>query len=308
MRYFQIKFFITFFLISVLIKEINIISKIRLLKEKETKKIIFTFWEPHKKMPGYLKLCIKTWKKFLPDYEIKILDYKSAIDYLGEGPFSNIVCQNMTLPIQVDALRVALLKKFGGIWMDADTIILSRKFFNEILEFLNNDFELIMLGDEKTKTQNIGFICSSNNSYIINEWLKEIIKKVKIYKEFLSTSKRNNNYKNYLKRLKSWNYLGNGIVDVLIKNASKKQFLRLNRHKINVFPENKKASKFSRNSIQRYQQLYFQKGDPKIILNYSNNLLLLHNSWTPIKYKKMSEQEFLNEDILLAKLFLHILN
>ena len=82
-------------------------------------------------MPGYLNLCIKTWKKFLPDYHIKLLDYKSAKIYLGEGIFSNIFCEDMTLPIQVDAIRVALLKKYGGIWMDADTIILSKDIFNQ---------------------------------------------------------------------------------------------------------------------------------------------------------------------------------
>ena len=34
----------------------------------------------------------------------------------------------MSLPIQADAIRVALLKKYGGIWMDADTIITSGEF------------------------------------------------------------------------------------------------------------------------------------------------------------------------------------
>ena len=41
-------------------------------------KIIFTFWEPKENIPGYLKLCIKTWKKFLPEYKIIILDYKKT--------------------------------------------------------------------------------------------------------------------------------------------------------------------------------------------------------------------------------------
>ena len=37
---------------------------------------IFTFWEPHNSLPGIIKLCIRTWKKFLPkDYIIIILDW-----------------------------------------------------------------------------------------------------------------------------------------------------------------------------------------------------------------------------------------
>ena len=158
------KFDIIYFERSSFLKTISIIILVLLLyvyshqftilkniePEVKGKKLIFTFWEPHEKIPGYLILCIKTWKKFLPDYEIKILDYKRVIDYLGETLFSKIVCKDLTLPIQVDAIRVALLKKFGGIWMDADTIVLNGEFLKELKEF-----ELIMLGDAKTKTQNI---------------------------------------------------------------------------------------------------------------------------------------------------------
>ena len=117
------------------------IDKIKYLKEKN---IIFSFWEPHERIPGYLLLCIETWKKFLPKYDINILDYKSVEDYLGKSLFSSIICKNMTLPIQVDAIRVALLKKYGGIWIDADTIILNDKLFKDL-----KNFETIMLGEEK---------------------------------------------------------------------------------------------------------------------------------------------------------------
>ena len=59
----------------------------------------------------------------------------------------------MTLANQADAIRVALLKIYGGIWMDADTIIINGKF----LKVLEN-FELAMIG--KDKIQYIGFIFS----------------------------------------------------------------------------------------------------------------------------------------------------
>ena len=54
----------------------------------------------------------------------------------------------MALPIQADAVRVALLKKYGGIWMDADTIITNG-------EFLKNfeKYDLVMIG--KNNTQHI---------------------------------------------------------------------------------------------------------------------------------------------------------
>lgn len=300
---FNKKYLITLFTIILFIYRIHLIDVSKIRKENKDKKLIFTFWEPHEDIPGYLLLCIKTWTKFLSDYEIKILNYKSVKDYLGENLFSKIVCKKMSLPIQVDAIRVALLKKYGGIWMDADTIILNREFLKEF-----NNSELIMLGDEKSKTQNIGFIYAVNNSYIINEWLEQIINKVKLYKEILLKIETNSTFKNNWKSEISWNFLGNGIVDKILKNTTDKQFLRIDRNKMNALPEIKFFNDSKLDLIQKYQQLYFQKRDPQIVLNNSKSIIMLHNSWTPLNYKSMSEEEFLKQDILLAKLLIHLLS
>lgn len=45
---------------------------------------IFTFWEPSKHIPSYIKLCMQTWTKFLPDYEIVVLDYSNLDEYLSK--------------------------------------------------------------------------------------------------------------------------------------------------------------------------------------------------------------------------------
>ena len=209
----------------------------------------------------------------------------------------------MTLPIQADAIRVALLKKYGGIWMDADTIILN----NEIFQNLKN-FELVMFGDEKAKVQNIGFIFASKNSFVINEWLKGIINNVKIFRSNMIKAQTDKTLINQRRKFISWNFLGNGIVDVIVKNLSRKRFYRLDRNKLNILPEIKFFRNSTLNFAQRYQLFYFQNREPQIILNTSKSLILLHNSWTPLKYKLMSEKDFLKQDILLSKLLAKILN
>ena len=59
-------------------------------------KNIFTFYEPKNKIPGFLSLCIKTWKKFLPEYKVIILDYNKTKYYLGNNLCSRIsdVCSS----------------------------------------------------------------------------------------------------------------------------------------------------------------------------------------------------------------------
>ena len=72
--------------------------------------------------------------------------------------------------------------------------------------------------------------------------------------------------------------------------------------KVNVFPERKFFKNSSLDYSKQFELFYFQKRDPQIILNDSLDIIMLHNSWVPLKYKKMTEKEFINEDILLSKL------
>lgn len=278
---------------------LSLLLKYELISYNSTiyKKKIFTFWEPKDKIPGYIRLCIKTWEKYLTDYEIIILDYEIAKKYLGEYLFTNIICKNMSTPMQTDGLRVALLKKFGGIWLDADTIILKNTFIKQL-----ENYELAMIGDNKSKFQYIGFIYGSKKSSLLNIWLNQIIKKVKFYKYIVSNKKNNTKWLNSWKKAKSLFYLGYDIINSLLKNVTDNKYYRLDATKMNVFPERK----FYKNPYLRYRKLfelfYFQKGDPQILLNSSIDIIMLHNSWVPVKYKQMSENEFIRQDILLSKL------
>jgi len=290
-------------LIIVLIYEIylSFISiNNRLYKNKKT---IFTFWEPKDKIPGYLSLCIKTWKKFLPDYEIKILDYKTAKEFIGETLFSDIICKSMPLPLQADAIRVALLQKYGGIWMDCDTIILNGNFFEQF-----QNFDLAMIGDEKQRNQYIGVIFASNNSILLKDWLENVINNVKYYKFTLYNKNKTNITEYSLKKAKSYFLLGYDIIVPLLKNKKGKQYFRLDFNRINPFPERIYFNNSTLNFTQQYKLFYFQKGDPQLVLDNSQDLILLHNSWTPVKFKNMSEEEFLKQNILLSKLLSKILN
>ena len=259
------------------------------------KKVIFTFWEPHNNIPGYLQLCIKTWKKSLPEYEIKILDYKSVKYYLGETLFDSIICKKMSLKIQSDAIRVIMLKKYGGIWMDTDTIITNGSFIEKL-----KNYELVMIGDEKYKNQHIGFIFSYANSTILTKWSDKIINNIKYYNQLKSNSNKSS-------ILNKWNYLGNGIINPIVRNITGKKFFRLDKYKMNAFPELNFFLNSSMNVIDKYKLFYFQNGEPELILKEVKGIIMLHNSWTPLNYKHMSKNEFLKQDILLSKLLRKIL-
>lgn len=285
------------FLIFIIEKKMIIITK-----NYNNKKKIFTFWEPSEKIPGYLKLCIKTWKKFLPDYEIEILDYGKVKMYIGDVLFSKIISKDMKLATQSDAIRVAILQKYGGIWLDTDTIILNGNFFKKI-----QNLELVMIGEEKYKFQYIGFIYVQNKSNIIDEWLRQIIKRVDNYKKILLFKKNNTEYQKSWEKVNQLLYLSYQIIGPLLKNISEKKYIRIDSSKVNAFPEKIFFKNSSLNFKDVYKSFYFEKREPEMILQNKVDIILLHNSWTPIKYKQMSEKEFLKQDILLSKLLSKLL-
>lgn len=280
---------------------INQQSKIR--KFYDNKISIFTFWEPSTKFPGYLQLCINTWKRNIPNYNITILDYSKLHKYLNSSIISKILCKNMTLPIQADAIRVAMLEKYGGIWMDIDIIITSFSFLKNVFKY-----DLAFYGNPQKKNPTISFIYASKNSRIMKEWLINIIKRVSIYKK-LQSQKYNN-----LTNLCQWNYLGNGIINELLKKSNEKEFIIFDWLKENAIPERnafhavgKMAAKGNFKIIEAYRNFYFYPGDPQKIINNNTGIIFLHNSWTEKKYKYMSIIEFLRQNIMLSNLFKKLL-
>ena len=182
--------------------------------------------------------------------------------------------------------------------MDADTIITSKEF----LKYFNNS-DLSMVMDENTGFQFISFIYANKNSIILKNWLKGIIHNVRYFDKVFSKRKTTNKTKDLKNKLKAWHYLGNGIIDKLLKNVKTKDYHGIDYRKIRVFPE---LAYFKNNAsinvYQAYDLFYFKKGEPQFAINNSKGLIFLHNSWTISKYKKMTKKRFLKQDILLSKL------
>ena len=141
-------------------------------------KRIFTFWEPKTNLPAYLKLCMQTWQKFLPEYEVVILDYTNLSYWLGKDFFDKSLFKNFSLPKQADAIRCAVLKKYGGIWMDCDTIITS----NKVRDFLDSTSSFVLIG------QHVAFISATPDSYVLDKWLRGIRFRLEFYKKYYSNS------------------------------------------------------------------------------------------------------------------------
>ena len=264
---------------------------------------VFTFWEPQDSKPPYISLCMKTWRINLPAYyQIVILDYSNLQNYLSSKLLRQILCKDMMLATQVDAIRIALLNKYGGFWIDADTIIINSNIMNTLY-----DSELAIFSYSKLKLLYTGFIYASRNSTILKSWLKCIISRVKLYKFslLLKSTFPNKYFEKFYNKLRVWSYLSNGILVGLIKNASEKEFKPIEIEDAYALPEDVLLKGFRQ---KNYINFYFSANYNMSWLQKCKGVLLLHNSWTPEQFKKMDEVQFLRQDIMLAHLLSKILN
>lgn len=84
-------------------------------------RIIWTYWQTTP-APEFIQACIANWRQFAPDHEVRLLDRSSIESWL---PSLRADFDSLPAYRQADWLRVQLLARHGGIWMDA-SMLLSR--------------------------------------------------------------------------------------------------------------------------------------------------------------------------------------
>jgi len=129
-------------------------------------KIIHYVWVGNNKKPRIVQKCIKSWKKYCPDYEImewgnEILD-EIDVDYVKEA------MEAKKYAFVSDYIRLYVLNKYGGIYLDTDTELTA-----SIDQFLNLDFFIGLENWNEIINFNAGLIGVTKNNEKIIKILKE---------------------------------------------------------------------------------------------------------------------------------------
>ena len=92
-----------------------------------SKPIIWMYWENKKgtTRPGYIDLCIDSVKNHCGKcFNIIVCNEKTIYKYIPEVQQYSEKLDALPIPQKVDIYRYYLLEKYGGAWVDADTICL----------------------------------------------------------------------------------------------------------------------------------------------------------------------------------------
>ncbi|SEI07783.1 Capsular polysaccharide synthesis protein [Rheinheimera pacifica] len=82
-------------------------------------KTIWTYWHSAEQ-PEVVKRCIAGWQALNPDYHIHVLNADNITDYIRPVPDK---LTRLNVAKQTDWIRLELLNRYGGIWLDASIIL-----------------------------------------------------------------------------------------------------------------------------------------------------------------------------------------
>lgn len=114
-------------------------------------KIIHLCWLSGDEYPNSIRICLDSWKKNLPDYEIWLWDTK-RFD-INSTLWTRQAFEKKKYAFAADYIRLYALYNYGGIYLDSDVFVY--KSFDDLLElpyFLGEDnvhcFEAAVIGCE----------------------------------------------------------------------------------------------------------------------------------------------------------------
>lgn len=97
------------------------------------KKIIHYCWFGDNKLDKLALKCMKSWKKYLPDYEIMLWNEQNFD--VNSTPFSKTAYQEKKWAFVSDVARIYALREYGGIYFDTDMEITK-----DISDIISSDF------------------------------------------------------------------------------------------------------------------------------------------------------------------------
>ena len=104
-------------------------------------KIIFCYWEGKSLNDPIVAACLNSWKRHLTNWQVYFINDTNIVDFVDMN-FLTTFKGKVSVTSFSDFLRLYLLKKFGGVWMDISTIVLDEGFLNQYYdETIHNAFE-----------------------------------------------------------------------------------------------------------------------------------------------------------------------
>ena len=144
------------------------------MKIGKKNKLIWIYWhQGWVNAPEIIQKCRKSWIKNNPQWEVKSLDF-NLINDLIDIKIKRSILNNLCIAHQSDIIRLHLLEKYGGVWVDASLFCIM-PLDNWLNDFLKSGLFMFESSTKLTIVAN-WFIATRRNNPIIKKLRSELTK------------------------------------------------------------------------------------------------------------------------------------
>jgi hypothetical protein len=136
-------------------------------------KIIWSYWDDPN-VPEFIQKCRYTWEKFNPEYTINFINNDNLKFFVGEEEAQKIKDWKFNDSPQrmSDLIRLSVISKFGGIWLDASIVC-----FNSFDWVQSDGSDVIVFSIKEISVEpciESWFIAAAPNNKMICDWNEEM--------------------------------------------------------------------------------------------------------------------------------------
>mmetsp|Transcript_89789 Transcript_89789/g.159648 ORF Transcript_89789/g.159648 Transcript_89789/m.159648 type:complete len:445 (-) Transcript_89789:105-1439(-) len=85
---------------------------------------IWAYWaQGHQEMPEFFKMCVATWQRLNPHWDVRILQKSTVHEYLSLAELPNRFMDMTSHQTASDAVRLGVLSRYGGVWADVNILM-----------------------------------------------------------------------------------------------------------------------------------------------------------------------------------------
>ena len=165
-------------------------------------KIIWSYWSGP--LNSYVEKALESWKKYLPEWDIRFLDDEKLKNYNIKKPhnFNDLVRAK-----QSDVIRLNLVYNYGGVWMDASIIL--HENLDWIIKKMGDSPYFAYKIKNKKYIENWLILVKKKKDYSIGKWLETYIDVLETPSQYINESCDQSSLSNYFDCYRSYCYLLN---------------------------------------------------------------------------------------------------
>jgi Capsular polysaccharide synthesis protein len=137
---------------------------------RQMPKIVWMLWlQGWDNAPEIVRACLSTWRKLNDGWQIRALCMNDVGDVLAGDQLLSVVASKGIPPDALsDVIRIALLRKYGGVWVDSTCYCL--RSLDEWLPYKISGGFFAFSKPAPDRMLSSWFLAAAENNYVIEKW------------------------------------------------------------------------------------------------------------------------------------------